>query len=147
MTSPVGKVAATRGSGSGWRRLLPHAAVLGAVAAATAYVWAVDPHEPGHYPVCPTYALSGIYCPGCGMLRATHALLHLDLAGSVSRNPLAIPLFVGVVALYVVWVRASWRGRSLGWDPPRWLPVALAVAFVAFTAARNVPGFTWLSPA
>ena len=25
--------------------------------------------RPGHYPLCPTYALVGIYCPGCGMLQ------------------------------------------------------------------------------
>lgn len=147
MTTRVQEVATDRGSGPGWRRLLPHAAVAAGVAAATTYVWAVDPNEPGHYPVCPTYALSGIYCPGCGMLRATHDLAHLDLQGSLSRNPLLVPLLVGVVALFVVWVRASWRGRTLRWDPPRWMPAVLAVAFVVFTVARNVPGWTWLSPA
>jgi hypothetical protein len=147
MTTRVQEVATTRGTVPGWRRLLPHAAVASGVVAATAYVWAVDPNQAGHYPVCPTYALSGVYCPGCGMLRATHDLAHLDLAGAVSRNPLVVPIFLGAVALYVVWVRATWRGRTLRWDPPRWLPALLAVSVVAFTVARNVPGFTWLSPA
>lgn len=147
MTVRAQETVVTRVPHPRWRRLLPHAAVAVGVSAATAYVWAVDPNQPGHYPVCPTYALAGVYCPGCGMLRATHDLLHLDLAGSVSRNPVAIPLFIGVVALYALWVRASWRGRTLRWEPPRWLPAVLAVTFVAFTVARNVPGWTWLSPA
>lgn len=130
-----------------WRRLLPHAVVAAGAVAATTYVWAVDPNRPGHYPVCPTYALTGIYCPGCGMLRATHDLVHLDLAGAMQRNPLTLPLELGLVVLFAVWVRASWRGRALHWSPPRWLPAVLAVSFVALTVARNVPGWTWLSPA
>jgi hypothetical protein len=145
--APAQEAEVARVSDPRWRRLLPHAAVAAGAAAATGYVWAVDPNQPGHYPVCPTYALTGIYCPGCGMLRATHDLVHLDVAASLGRNPLAIPLLVGVVALFLVWVRAAWRGSTLRWDPPRWLPAVLAVGFVVFTVARNVPGWTWLSPA
>lgn len=132
---------------SRWRRLLLPAGVATGVVAATAYVWAVDPNRPGHYPLCPTFALAGIYCPGCGMLRATHDLSHLDVAGAMAMNPLAVPLYVGVVLLFAVWVRARWRGRTLRWDPPTWMPAFLAVSFVAFTLARNVPGWTWLAPA
>ncbi len=105
------QAAPTRSEVTGWRRLLPHAGVAALVAAATSYVWAVDPNHPGHYPLCPTLALAGIYCPGCGMLRATHDLAHLDLAGALARNPLAVPLYVGLVVLFVAWVRATWRGR------------------------------------
>ena len=130
-----------------WHRLVRPAAVGAVVAAGTAYVAAVDPNQPGHYPVCPTYALAGIYCPGCGMLRATHDLLHLDLAGAFARNPLVLPLYVGLVLLFAAWVRAVWTGRPLRWDPPSWMPWALAAAFVAVVVVRNVPGWTWASPA
>ncbi|MBD3785171.1 MAG: DUF2752 domain-containing protein [Micrococcales bacterium] len=133
--------------GSRWRRLVRPGVVAAGVAAATGYVWTVDPNQPGHYPVCPTYAIAGIYCPGCGMLRATHDLAHLDVAGAMARNPLALPMYLGLVVLFVLWVRVSWRGETLRWDPPRWMPAALAVSFVALTVARNVPGWTWLSPA
>ena len=129
------------------RRLVRPGLVAAAVAAGTAYVWAVDPNQPGHYPLCPTYAIAGIYCPGCGMLRATHDLAHLDVAGAFARNPLALPIYLGLVLLFARWVVARWRGEQLRWDPPRWMPAALAVAFVAYTVARNVPGWTWLSPA
>lgn len=134
-------------SGSRWRRLAPAGVVAGVVAVGTAYVWAVDPNEPGNYPLCPTLALGGFYCPGCGMLRATHDLAHLDLEGAMARNPLALPLYVGLVVLFALWVRASWRGERLRWDPPAWMPAVLGVSFVALTVARNIPGWTWLSPA
>ena len=129
------------------RRFVRPAAVAAVAAAGTVLVAAVDPNQPGHYPVCPTFALTGIYCPGCGMLRATHDLAHLDLAGAFARNPLALPLYLGLALLFVRWVLARWRGEPLRWDPPRWMPAALAVAFVAYTVARNIPGWAWLSPA
>ncbi|MBM6401489.1 DUF2752 domain-containing protein [Phycicoccus sonneratiae] len=147
MTLAQRQAASTRSATTRWRRLLPHATVAAGVLAATSYVWAVDPNRPGHYPVCPTYALAGIYCPGCGMLRATHDLTHLDVAGAMQRNPLAVPLYLGVVVLFGLWVRAAWRGEQLRWDPPRWMPALLGVSFVVLTVARNVPGWTWLSPA
>lgn len=129
------------------RRVALPGVVAAAVAAGTAYVAAVDPNAPGHYPLCPTYALAGVYCPGCGMLRATHDLAHLDLSGAFARNPLAVPMYLGLAVLFVRWVVVRWRGGELRWDPPAWLPAAVAVGFVLFTVARNVPDWTWLSPA
>jgi len=129
------------------RRLALPGIVAAAAALGTAYVASVDPNQPGHYPLCPTYALAGIYCPGCGMLRATHDLAHLDVAGAFARNPLAVPMYLGIAWLFTRWVVARWRGEQLRWDPPTWLPWVLAVGFVAFTVARNLPGWTWLSPA
>jgi hypothetical protein len=81
------------------------------------------------------------------MLRATHDLAHLDLAGAFARNPLVVPLYAGLVVLFVLWVCAAWTGRPLHWDPPRWLPWAIGAAFVAVVVVRNVPGWTWASPA
>ena len=129
------------------RRLALPGAMAVMAALGTAYVAAVDPNQEGHYPLCPTYALAGVYCPGCGMLRATHDLAHLDLAGAFARNPLAVPIYLGIAWLFVRWVVARWRGEQLRWDPPTWLPAVLAFAFIAFTVARNLPGWTWLSPA
>ena len=130
-----------------WRRLVLPLAVGATTLAATAYVASVDPNRPGHYPLCPTFALAGIYCPGCGMLRATHDLANGDFAGALARNP-AAPLILGViVVLWVLWVVSRWTGRSVRWTPAPWAPAVLAVGFVLFTIARNVPGWDWLSPA
>jgi hypothetical protein len=120
-------------------------------AGATAYLYVVDPNQtagnPPHlgYLPCPTYTLTGTYCPGCGGLRSAHALLHGDLATSLERNPLVLPGLVLLAVVGVVWLR---RGRPpVRIDPSsrrfRWVLVGLAV----FWVLRNVPGWTWLSPA
>ena len=134
-------------SGRRWHRLRLPGAVLAGSLVAVAYVAQVDPNQPGHYPVCPTLALAGIYCPGCGMLRATHDLATGDLAGAMARNPLAIPIYAAMLAVFVLWVVRRWKGRVLVWTPPSWLPGVMAAGFVAYTIARNIPGWTWLSPA
>ena len=147
MTTLLTHLAAPADPGTGrWRRMRLPALVAGGAAVGVACVALVDPHVPGRYPVCPTLALAGVYCPGCGMLRATHDLATGDLAGAFARNPLAVPLYVGMLVLFGMWVLRRWQGRQLEWTPPRWLPVVVAVAFVAYTVARNIPGWTWLSP-
>jgi hypothetical protein len=130
-----------------WRRLVPPLVTMAALAAATAYVHAVDPNDPGHYPVCPTYALAGIYCPGCGMLRATHDLTHLDLAGAMARNPLAPLVLIAIIGGLSAWAWSRWTGRRIALTPAPWAPWVIGSLVVLLTVARNVPGWTWLSPA
>ncbi len=50
--------------------------------------------------ICPLHFL-GLYCPTCGMTRAAHALLRLDLAAAFALHPL-IYLLLGVVVYYEV---------------------------------------------
>jgi hypothetical protein len=117
----------------------------GAVAGCALLV-AVDPHEGGRYPSCPTQVLLGIDCPACGTLRGVNRLLHGDLAGALSHNVLlllAVPL--GLAAWWG-WVRAA-AGRPVPARAlPRWAVPAAVVVAVAFTAARNLalPGLEWL---
>jgi hypothetical protein len=96
----------------------------------------VDPHQPGSvYPGCPFKLLTGWNCPACGGLRMTHDLLHGDLAAAVADN---VFLLVGLPLLALWWL---WRNRS---DRPVFTPaaiVAVAVAAVAWTVLRNLPGF------
>ncbi|MGV1009996.1 MAG: DUF2752 domain-containing protein [Dermatophilaceae bacterium] len=114
-------------------------------AVATAYVWAVDPNQPGHYLPCPTYLLTGTYCPGCGGLRSMHALLHGDLATSLERNPAVAPGVVLLAVLGVLWIR---RGRPpIRVDPSGWRLRLVLLLVGVFWVLRNVPGWTWLSPA
>ena len=60
----------------------PIATACGLVAA-TAYVTAVDPSDRGVFPACPFRSLTGWWCPGCGLTRATHHLMHGDLLGAL----------------------------------------------------------------
>nr|WP_156700394.1 DUF2752 domain-containing protein [Streptomyces sp. Z38] len=122
------------------------AGLLAAVTAAFAYVAAVDPNEPGHYPVCPLLGLTGLYCPGCGGLRSAHAVAHGDLAAALQANAPAVLGYAAFAVLWTVWVIRAARGRPTRIDPP---PAVLWTAgglLLAFTVLRNTPFGGWLHP-
>lgn len=115
---------------------------VGAIGAlATAYVAWQDPNGDGAFPLCPTFSLFGVDCPGCGGLRATHALTRGDVVTAFDHNVLVaivVPLFA------VVWF--LWLLRTLGVRTPH-LPVptprvwwALGALVLAFTVVRNLSG-------
>jgi hypothetical protein len=130
------------------RRLLAPLGVLAGVVAAFGYVGAVDPHQPGHYPVCPLFRLTGLYCPGCGGLRSAHALAHGELLRALGDNALVV-VCAGVFCVgWVVWcVRAlgRWRRRTV-WE---WRAVhawVIGSAVLVFTLIRNSPFGGLLAP-
>ncbi|MFD4951208.1 DUF2752 domain-containing protein [Streptomyces sp. NPDC058451] len=121
------------------RRLAVPAGVLAAVAGAFACVGAVDPNQPGHYPVCPLLRYTGIYCPGCGGLRSAHAFVHGDFATALHDNALAVTGYLVFAVAWTLWALRAARGR-----PPR--PVlgpahlwGLGALVLAFTVVRNLP--------
>lgn len=92
-----------------------------------------NPSRHDFYPRCGFHALTGLDCPGCGGLRATHALLRGDFAAAWRLNalfvavaPLALLAFFGVIpgGLHEVW--------------RRWWLTALVLASILFTVARNL---------
>ena len=50
-------------------------------------LFVLDPAASGLFPPCPWRWLTGLQCPGCGVLRGTHALLHGELALAWRLNP------------------------------------------------------------
>ncbi len=92
------------------RRLLAPAATIVGTAGVLGYLALVNPSEPGHYPLCPTNALLGVDCPGCGMLRGTHALLTGDVPRALDHNLLLVALVPLALVLLVRWARQAWRG-------------------------------------
>jgi len=121
--------------------------VLVAAVAATSVVAKVDPNQPGHYPTCPFLAVTGYYCPGCGSLRALHDLAHGDVVGALARNPLMVLAAGGLLVAFVLWTRRRWRGLPRTWAAPASVLYGLLALVLAFWVLRNVPGWTWLSPA
>ena len=125
---------------------------IGLGAAATAgvvFAGAVAPHGQAFYPQCPLYALTGVYCPGCGATRAVHALATGHLGAAFHDNLLlvvAIP-----IVLYLWW---GWAARTLGRAGPpalrlpSWTVPAILAVIVGFGVVRNLPfaPFTALAP-
>lgn len=126
------------------RRLIWLLALAAALGAAVLFFF--NPATSRFYPVCHFHQVTGLNCPGCGMTRATHALLHGDLAAALHQNA----LFVG--ALLLLAARGAWfglnrlRGRPNGvFFKAAWLWPLLVVA-VAFAVLRNLPAGAFLSP-
>jgi hypothetical protein len=52
-----------------------------------------------HLPVCPFSFFLGLPCPGCGLSRATFALLRGDVHGALAAHPLVFVALPGAVGL------------------------------------------------
>lgn len=121
--------------------------VIGGLALTTLALHVRDPHQQGSWGLCPSAAL-GVYCPGCGGLRAVNDLTNGDVAAAASSNLLLIALLPVAVVLLGRWAYDSWTGRARTLDERRVRPVliALGVVALAFTVLRNLPAGSWLAP-
>ncbi|MER7043444.1 DUF2752 domain-containing protein [Streptomyces jumonjinensis] len=128
------------------RRLAAPLAVAAGTASAFAYVGAVDPNEPGHYPVCPLLSLTGVYCPGCGGLRSAHAFVNGDLATALGANAVAVTGYVVLAVVWAAWTVLAVRDRPLRITlaPVWWW--SLGGAVLIFSVVRNLPFGSALAP-
>ncbi|MFI9505809.1 DUF2752 domain-containing protein [Nocardia sp. NPDC052566] len=106
-----------------------------------------DPHQEGSYGICPFYALTGWWCPGCGGMRAVHNLTDGRVLDAIHSNIIALPLVL-VFAIWVgSWIVRSWQDKPI---PVVTIPKPTLWVFLAFVAAftvlRNTPWGTWLAP-
>lgn len=125
------------------------AAMLLAGAAGIILLRVFDPATSGVFPPCPVRYLTGLYCPGCGSLRALHALLHGDLRRAWAMNPLMVVMLPFVTYGLVSEGLLELRGKGLPQVmlPASWIR-ALFVAIILFAIARNLPvhPFNLLAP-
>ncbi|MBA8955103.1 DUF2752 domain-containing protein [Actinomadura namibiensis] len=128
------------------RRLAVPAGVLALAVGAVAYVGAVDPNQPGHYPTCPFLLLTGLQCPGCGSLRTLHALAHGDVGTALGLNVLTVAMVPVLAFFWARWAVARARGvptRRKAGDPRAiW---GLFAVVVVFWVVRNLPFGTFLA--
>lgn len=121
-------------------RRLPIAAALGVAAiAGVGLLYAFDPNSASSpFPGCLFHAITGLYCPGCGITRMLHALVHGDLARAASMNVLALAglpvfgVFIAEQAGAPRWLDGPLR-RVL-FDGRLWIGAA-----IAFGVLRNLP--------
>jgi len=98
-------------------------------------------------PQCVFRLLTGLYCPGCGMTRALHALLHADVARAWAMNPMIVLMLALLPAM-------AWH--QLGRLPALPAPFSRVLVngkawialLVAFGVLRNLPwaAFAWMAP-
>lgn len=119
------------------------AGAAGALAAG--YVALVNPSRPGRLPTvpCPFHALTGLWCPGCGMTRAMHDVFTGHPLSALGTN-LLWPLLVVVVGwTWLAWlspqVRRPTRAPAAMW-------VSLVVLALVYGVARNIPALAALAP-
>lgn len=112
------------------------AALIAALAGLIVLLYFFEPTEGGIFPDCPTQSLLGIYCPGCGTLRALHALSHGHIAEAFSQNALAM-IFLPLLPIMAFYPKPFARP---------WVPWAILAVFAIFTLLRNLSAFSFLAP-
>jgi uncharacterized membrane protein YhhN len=92
---------------------------------------------------CPFHAVTGWWCPGCGMTRATYELVTGHPMSALGDN-----LLWPLAAVVVGWLVLSWMWPRL--PRPTRVPVGawfgIALVTLAFGALRNLPAFAALAP-
>ncbi|HUH69403.1 MAG TPA: DUF2752 domain-containing protein [Mycobacterium sp.] len=106
-----------------------------------AAIWVSDPTTPnGPLPVCPTKALLGIDCPGCGSLRMLYSLMHGNLMAAARFNALGLAAVVVLVWAYLSWTYGRVVGRRIRcWQHYRWSAAVTLSLVVAWFVVRNIP--------
>ena len=115
-------------------------ACAGFAAAAAVHVVADNPGSGGGgLTPCPIRALTGRWCPGCGLTRATHHLVRGNVAQALSFNLFVPIILAALVTMWIVWLRVA-TGRGV----PAWVMalrvrtyVAAGAVLTIFTIARN----------
>ena len=108
-----------------------------------------DPINNLLFPKCPLYATTGLYCPGCGSQRATHALLHFDIKDVFLSNFLFLPAIILIMYHYATKVINSilqTNYKSI-LDKSK-APIVVLIIALLFWVLRNLPynAFRFLAP-
>ena len=124
----------------------PALAAGAAAVVAAGYVAVADPGRAQRLPTipCPIHAVTGWWCPGCGMTRAVHDVITGHLASAFGTN-LLWPVVLGLLG----WVGAAWAWPGRVPSParaPAWVWVGLIGVATLFAVARNTPAFSALAP-
>ena len=118
----------------------PLAIAAGGVCVCAVVAWGNPTVPGGPLPVCPTKALLGIDCPGCGGMRMVYSLLHLDLPAAIHYNALGLVGLVVAALSYGVWVWNRATGASVRqWYETRYAARIALVLVVGWVIVRNVP--------
>jgi Protein of unknown function (DUF2752) len=123
------------------RRPYGVAALAGAALAADV---AFDPVHT-HVPLCPFHAVTGLWCPLCGGLRAADSLAHVHVTAALHDNLLFLLALPFAAVWWLDWVLHTRTGRPSR-TMPRHAGTVLVIVAVAFAVLRNLPFVHGLRP-
>lgn len=123
-----------------WKRL-GLISLLGLVICVYFYLNNPDQNQ-GYFLRCPTNFLFGINCPGCGVQRAIHHLLHLNFLQALRANALfvcSLPLFISLLFDFIFETKKTTQLLS-----NKFVIVGLLLVVLLFGILRNVAVFPFI---
>jgi len=121
-------------------------AIWSLLIAGAAYLFFFEPGKSGFFPACPFRLLTGFTCPGCGVTRALHQILHGHFYTAFTLNPLfllAIPFILLAFLRYSVIVMRGGIPRRNALPAP--YIYAIFFAILSFWIFRNTPFYPFIS--
>ena len=103
-----------------------------------------DPAEISFFPPCPFHLVTGLYCPGCGSLRAVYQLLHGHFITALDLNPLMVlflPFLGGVALSYFSYILTGRYLFSLRFLNSKSFSLIILWLFITYWILRNIPCF------
>ncbi|SEO26441.1 Protein of unknown function [Amphibacillus marinus] len=116
------------------KALLPLSLVGGGIL----YLKVLSPYFGIHIP-CPFYSVTGLYCPGCGITRASLAILNGDLHQAFRYNMVIFLVLPLLLINYLLEQKGHRQASKL-------LLTSLLVITILFGILRNIPLFSYLAP-
>jgi hypothetical protein len=110
------------------------------------YLYFFEPGKTGFFPACPFRMLTGLSCPGCGVTRALHQIVHGHFAAAFMLNPLfliSIPFILIAFLRYSIIVMGGGVPRKNAL-PPNYI-YAIFFIVMTFWIFRNTPFYPFAS--
>lgn len=100
--------------------------------------WSINPSDVG-FTFCGLNRAFGINCPGCGMTRAFHSIMHLDFMSAIKYNIFSPVLFLFFAVTIGHYVFRRLTGRVLIKRIPEAPIITVAILMIIFGILRNLP--------
>lgn len=105
-----------------------------------------NPGNTTFFPKCPFYAVTGLYCPGCGTLRGIHEILHFRIFDALKLNPLMVLILPFAVYYAIAYACLELLKYELPlYISPSRIPAfwiwSLLLVMILFWIARNVHAY------
>ena len=107
-----------------------------------AYIYyKVNPEEVHVFPRCVFLSLTGYRCAGCGLQRAIHSLLHLDLRTALAYNFYFVLLLPWTAAVLMASLLRHRHPRPYQLLTHRYVIAAVIVLAIVWWVVRNFIGW------